>query len=102
MENRSTYSIVLSEKARKEVENAWLWYEDREQHLGDKFVAEVFSKLDKILSNPEAYSIKTKHFREAVVPIFPFVVLYKLNKRKRLIKIVSVFHTSQHPRKKRY
>jgi plasmid stabilization system protein ParE len=95
-----SYSVILSAKASKEIEKSWLWYEDREQKLGDRFVSAVLEKIKSITTNPDAYSLKHKNYREAAVAIFPFTIIYTINPRSKLIKVISVFHTSQHPDKK--
>ena len=94
-------SSILSSRAQKEIEQAWKWYEDRQSGLGDRFVKEVITRIHKIEETPERYHERHKLYRETPVPIFPFLIIYRLNKRKNSVRIVSVFHTSLNP-KKRY
>ena len=92
--------IVMSTRAQAEVADSWLWYEEREVGLGDRFVGAVKQKLKVISENPEMFPLKQKPFRETIIAIFPFVVVYKVNKKQKLIEIISIFHTSRSPRKK--
>lgn len=39
-----SYKIVWSERALKELSDAWAWYEDRSKGLGDRFQDAVFKK----------------------------------------------------------
>ena len=94
-----SHSFETLSKARQEILEAWEWYEDKQVGLGDEFAAEVEKKITFILNNPLQYPAKGK-YREAQTDIFPFLIIYKLNKPQDMIQIVSVFHTSRHPKKK--
>jgi hypothetical protein len=79
---------------------SWEWYEDRQRGLGDRFVKEVILRIGEIEKSPEKYPNRYKLYKETMVEIFPFLLIYKLNKKRSLIRIVSIFHTSRNPRKK--
>ena len=85
-------------RAQKEILDTWEWYENKQPGLGDHFKQEVRDKINLIVKNPLHYPLKGK-YREAQIDIFPFLLIYKIIKDK--IFIVSVFHTSRHPKKKR-
>ena len=95
-----TYLIDLLFKARKEIFESWVWYEKQEVGLGDRFEDEVFRKIALIAENPLHYPMK-KRLREVTTDTLPFLIVYKVNKIDKLIMIVSVFHTSRHPSRKR-
>lgn len=86
-------------KAQKEILEAWEWYEDQQQGLGDRFKEAVRDKIELILNNPLHYPLKGK-YHEAQTDNFPFLIIYKIDKRQELILILSVFHTSRHPKRK--
>jgi len=90
----------MSSKAQKEMALSWLWYEEREEGLGDRLVAAIMQKLNTIAQHPEVFSIKQNPYREMKISVFPFVIVYKIYKRKKLIETVSVFHTSRNPKGK--
>lgn len=100
MANSTAYSSILSTRAQKEIIDAWGWYEDRQQRLGDRFLNEVIHRIQLIEQNPERYPTRYKSYKETPVPVFPFLIIYRLNRKKRSIRIVSVFHTSLNPKKK--
>jgi len=95
-----SFSIELLPRARKELLDAWDWYEDKWTGLGDRFVREVEKKLQQIEKTPERYAERKKGFREARIKVFPYLVIYRIQKRKRIIAINSIFHTSRNPKKK--
>jgi hypothetical protein len=68
--------------------------------LGDQFVKEVTETILKIEYDPDRYPIKYKNYRQTSIDTFPFLIIFKTNERNKLVRIVSVFHTSRHPDKK--
>lgn len=100
MANPSAYSVILSSRAQKEIAEAWNWYEDRQPGLGDRFLKEITDRLRKIEHTPNRYPTRFKSYKETPVPVFPFLIIYRINKQKKLVRIVSVFHTSLNPKKK--
>ena len=100
MENNALFKLVLSDRAKQELLQAYNWYEDQQLGLGDRFRATALDRINKILQNPELFSTKHGLFREVRVAVFPYVIVYKINKKKKRIVITSVFHTSLNPAKK--
>jgi plasmid stabilization system protein ParE len=94
------YSVIFSSRAQKEIASAWDWYEERQQGLGDRFIQEVIRKAWLIEQNPERYPTRYKSYKETILSVFPFLIIYRTNKRKKSVRIISVFHTSLHPKKK--
>ena len=99
MERKAKYSISLSVRAKRELETSFTWYEDQQKGLGSRFIQEVLLKILTIAQSPELFSIKGRSYREARTAIFPYLIVYKINK-KNVIRVISVFHTAQHPKRK--
>lgn len=100
MANKTPYSIIYSSRSQNEIAKAWEWYEERQQGLGDRFLKEVINRVRLIEQNPDRYPTRTKSYKETPVPVFPFLIIYRVNKKKKSVRIVSVFHTSLNPAKK--
>jgi plasmid stabilization system protein ParE len=95
------YTLYLHPKTREDYYEAYEWYEDKQKGLGDRFTKAVRQKIEAITINPEAYSSKgNKNYREALVDFFPYLIVYKLFKKKKEIFILSIHHAKKHPRKK--
>jgi plasmid stabilization system protein ParE len=94
------YTVDLLFKARQEIFEGWKWYEEQQAGLGDWFEEEVFRKIALIAANPLHYPVK-KGTHEVTTDTFPYLIVYRVNKNLNLIMIVSVFHTSRDPKKKR-
>ena len=100
MENKTNYSAIISSRAQKEMIKSFDWYEQQKNGLGDRFINDVLDRISSIEQNPELYTSTFKSYRETSITMFPFIIVYRIFKRKKIIQIVSVFHTSQNPRKK--
>jgi plasmid stabilization system protein ParE len=96
-----SYTYRLHPLTKKDYDEAYEWYEDRQKGLGEQFLKAVRQKIEDIVSHPEVYSSKSnKRFREARVDVFPYLIVYKISKRKKEIYISSIHHAKKHPRKK--
>ena len=94
------YSTEFLSKALLELLEAWKWYEDKQPGLGDKFKQQVYACVKIIEQHPERYPERKKNYREGFVNIFPYLLIYRTHKRKKVIAILSVFHTRRNPDKK--
>ena len=92
-------SFLQLSRAKKEIVTAWDWYEDQRSGLGDEFKNEVRKKISEIQENPLHYPLKGK-YREALTDVFPFLIVFRYDEKRKLFVIVSVFHTSRNPKKK--
>jgi len=100
MENKALYSSIISSRAQKEIIVSWEWYEERQQGLGDRFLQEITTRIKDIENYPNRFPSRYKYYKEALVATFPFIIIYRINTRKRSIRIVSIFHTARNPKKK--
>lgn len=95
------YRLDFHEDVEGDYLEAYTWYENEKVGLGERFIRMVRIKLEQIANNPEAFSQKTKSgYREAAVEVFPYIIVYKLYKREKVIFINSVIHQKRHPRKR--
>lgn len=100
MERNLKYTTIYTLKAENDIIETYTWYEHQQKGLGTRYVESVRRRINKIEQNPEIFSAKYKSYREAGVPRFPFVIIYRINKRRKIIRIFSIFHTAQNPAKK--
>lgn len=83
-----------------ELANACIWYEEQQEGLGERFVAKIQQRLNQIIDNPEKYKIVYKNYREITIEKFPYQIVYVIEKLKRQILIIAVFHTKRNPTQK--
>lgn len=95
------YVLVLHPLVSEDYNKAYAWYEDQQKGLGERFFKAVRQTIEQISVHPESYSSKgSKKIREAQIDFFPYLIVYKVNKRSKTIYISSIHHTRKHPRKK--
>ena len=92
--------IILTSKALKELDESFLWYEERLEGLGDRFIGFIEKAFHLIELTPERFPLKTKSFREFFVDKFPYVIIYEYLKEKQKIIVLHVFHTKRNPKRK--
>lgn len=94
------YSVFLLPSAEHELAEAFEWYEDHQEGLGARFINSVERQIKRISSNPEHYQVRKGKYRESVIEVFPYIIVFKFYKVKSEIVVISVFHTSRKPSEK--
>lgn len=95
------YSCRLHPETEKDFIEAYEWYEDKSEGLGERFLKAVRRKIEEIVTNPETYGSKgRKGYREARIDFFPYLIVYKIYKKGKTIFITSIHHTKKRPDKK--
>jgi hypothetical protein len=94
-----TFKLIIQEEAQLEVIEAFLYYEGKQNGLGDLFLDHLNSYFKWIRNYPFHFSQKRKPFREAVVKRFPFIIIYEVLESE--VIVYSVFNTWQDPAKKK-
>lgn len=92
------YALQIKEEAKKEIIEATHWYAQITKGLEIKFIYQLENVINTIRNNPKIYKRVYKHFRQAALKKFPYVVLYEYEASD--IIIYSVFHAKQNPDKK--
>lgn len=92
------YNLQIKEEAKKEIIEAAYWYAQITKGLEIKFIYQLENVTNAIRNNPKIYKRVYKHFRQASLKKFPYVVLYEYEASD--IIIYSVFHSKQNPDKK--
>jgi len=95
------YRCILHEAVKVDYDEAYGYYEEKLEGLGERFLSAIRAKLDEIAKKPEAFGERSKKgYREEQVETFPFSIVYKIYKTERVIFVNSVHHHKKHPRKK--
>ncbi len=89
--------ILFASAARREFDEAILWYDDQHSGLGDKFETEVDRVIDEIQKNPERYPFVGETTRKArLLHRFDRYSIYFYVQSDH-IGIVSVFDGARNP-----
>lgn len=90
--------VFVLPKAYSELEEAVLWYEFQQKNLGEKLL-ECFDNAIKVLEeNPEIFARKHKNFRELLISVFPYAIIYRVENNN--VYVTSFFHTKRNIKKK--
>lgn len=86
-----------SQPAELELREAFLWYEEQKEGLGEVFQYNIHDAFIRINENPLLFQIKYDNIRVIFLDVFPFGIHYIVKEKE--ILIISVYHTSRKPRK---
>lgn len=88
-----TFTLSISETAENDIREAYLWYEDQKQDLGNLFEAEFLKAVKSISINPFKTQIKYGDIRVHFLEKFPFGIHFVIKEND--VRIIAVFHTSR-------
>jgi len=71
-----SYTISVRKKAEKDIEEAFNWYENQLEGLGEKYLSELERCYARLEINPFAFSNITIDLKQLVLPRFPFVIVF--------------------------
>lgn len=78
-----------------EADTAAVFYEERQQGLGARFVAALDDAIDRICRNPEIYREVEAGVRKCRLMRFPYGVIFR--ERNEAIEIIAVMHLRREP-----
>ncbi|MBI5505976.1 MAG: type II toxin-antitoxin system RelE/ParE family toxin [Deltaproteobacteria bacterium] len=88
--------LRFTERAARDLEKQYLWYELRRRGLGDEFFASAISAFRSIQTNPSIYPLARPKIRRAPMPRFPFGVFFAVSSDE--VVVLAVVHGRRHPR----
>lgn len=92
------YKVIVSFKAQMEFLDALEYYNDVSTLIPARFIAAIEETYIKLSVNP-FYQIRRNSLRAIPVKGFPYLLFFSVNESDKVVKILSCFHTSKHPRK---
>ena len=90
--------ITFSATALLDARRAYLWYDMQRPGLGRRFQDKLGEVLRVVARHPGTFPTVKGKFRQAPLPVFPYVVVY--TERKADVLIMRIFHGKRDPRKK--
>ncbi|PCH59906.1 MAG: recombinase [Gammaproteobacteria bacterium] len=90
--------LRYTERAKDDIELAFVWYERQRRGLGFEFLDCVENAVKPIKVSPEIYMMVHSNFRRSVIRRFPFSVFYTIETTE--IVVHSVFDNRQDPEKR--
>jgi toxin ParE1/3/4 len=90
------YSIKISPRAQKEIENAIDFYALYSYDAPVKFIAALQETYLKLEENP-FLRLRYKNIRAITIDKFPHLLYFVINENKNSIRVLSCFHSKRNP-----
>ena len=90
------HDLIVRPEAESELADAYAWYDQRAQGLGDQFLLSVDAVFQSILRNPLQYPQVFKEVRRAILHRFPYSILFIESTSH--ITVLAVFHAKRDPK----
>jgi len=93
------HKIIRKPEAQADIREIAEYYEDRREGLGDEFLNEVETTIEKYLTKtPKIFQIITKNIRRTTLNKFSeHSIFYVVNETKQEVQILAVMHNKRCP-----
>ncbi len=86
------FELVITRRAQIDIDEIFVWYEEQQVGLGERFIQAFEKALNKINKNPYYASNIEKEARSASLKKFPYDIIYYINENKNQIRFIAVIH----------
>ncbi len=87
--------FIFHPETKDDISNAYTWYQQQAEGLGDDLLAELETAFEAINEYPEAWPRFTANTRRFLLSRFPFSVIYVPT--PDMIHVVVIMHNSRKP-----
>jgi plasmid stabilization system protein ParE len=88
--------LVYRRNVGRDLADAFAYYEEQAERLGERFLGAVDSTFDAIERYPEVFAKVHSDVRRAVISQFPYAVFYRIEPKR--VVVFRVLHTARDPR----
>lgn len=92
------HEFIFHPEALQEYRASFDWYNEQQPGLGTSFEIAVEELLNRISEHPDFFTKTKSGFRQAIMEVFPFSVIYKPIPGQQIIYVPSIFHTGRSPK----
>jgi plasmid stabilization system protein ParE len=91
------YQLKVSATAYQKTDDAYEYYEEQSQGLGERFLKSLEDSYLKLSQTPQFYGCiqYDKNIRDIKIKTFPFVIIFQIIEKSVLV--LRVFNTNQNP-----
>ena len=91
------YRLTVSDRATREIGEAYDWYKEQSVGLGDEFLEALDLQFQAIIQTPQLYAQTQRGVRRALLQRFPYGAFYA--SKGEIISVLAVVRTSRSPRR---
>ena len=91
------HDLIIRPEAEAELADAYEWYEQRVQGLGDQFLLSVDAVLQSVIRSPHQYPQVFKSIRRALLHRFPYTIFFVVGEGR--ITVLAFFHAKRNPKR---
>ncbi len=88
-------SLIVEPEAETDILDGYIWYENREEGLGSRFIEELESAFNRVAANPMSYQEAEPDIRRSVTHVFPYLVFFSFD--DDAVYVLAVIPASQNP-----
>ena len=90
-----SWELVFHPDVEGEVREAYQWYEERKEGLGDEFLESLESVYAGLRATPEMHQVLEHGIRHSRLKRFPYAVYYRILVNR--VEVIAVHHGSRNP-----
>lgn len=90
------FSVHFTEAAKFDSKEAYKWYEEIHEGLGDRFRKELTKTTAYLRKDPKSIQVRYGDVRVIYLKVFPYGIHFKLSANQ--VHVIAVLHTSRKPR----
>ncbi len=94
------YKVVVEPEGQKEIDNDIEYYSSISDDINVQL--NLLNDIDqayKALELNPFFQIRSKHYRALPLRKYPYLMFFEILKEDRIVKLVSLFNTSEDPKK---
>ena len=91
------FTLLVHDSVFAEINDATLYYEDKQIGLGKKLYEDFEDSLMQIEERPLSFQKTKNNYRHTLLDKFPYLILFRVYENK--ILVYKFIHAKQHPAK---
>lgn len=91
------YKIITTSNARKDIQEAIDWENNRQVGLGERFFEVLDKKLNDLSITPAMGSVRYLNVRITFTPTFDYNIHYTIDADEESVFILRVLHSARKP-----
>ena len=92
------FDVVFLPRAVKDIEEASDYYFSKNEELEEKFLMSIEKAVQNLKQTP-FLQIRYNDYRYITTKKFPYILVYHVDEKKKIVYVLSVFNTLQNPTK---